>query len=101
MSWQDLNTIKEKGELGIDTTNNKNYQVTAEDSTKNSSVQVLHITRKLDTGDLQDVPITVSHFAACILYHIVTVVSLKKLSYHVSNCFLETQFFSFLISLLF
>lgn len=52
----DLNTIKKKGELGIDTDNN--YGITAGDSKKNSSVQVLHITRKLDTGDPQDVPIT-------------------------------------------
>lgn len=52
----DLNTIKKKGELGIDT--NNNYRVTAEDSNKNSSVQMLQITRKLDTGDPQDVPIT-------------------------------------------
>ena len=39
------------------------YQVTAENSTENSSVQVLHITRKLDTGDPQDVPITVGYLS--------------------------------------
>lgn len=80
MSWQDLNTIKKKGELGIDTDNN--YGITAGDSNKNSSVQVLHITRKLDTGDPQDVPITVSHFTACIMF-VPTVVGLKKYPYHV------------------
>lgn len=76
VSWQDLNTIKKKGELAIDT-NNNNYRITAGDSSKNSSVQVLHITRKLDTGDPQDVPITVSHFTACIIF-VPTVVGLKK-----------------------
>lgn len=52
----DLNTIKTTGNLEIDDKNN--YQVIAENSTENSSLQVIHIKRKLDTGDPQDVPIT-------------------------------------------
>lgn len=63
-SSQDLNTIKKVGVLQKDdNTTRMDYQVTAENSTENSSVQVLHITRKLDTGDPQDVPITVSYLS--------------------------------------
>lgn len=51
----DLNTIKADGELQVDDNSTRvDYHVTK--SPENSTV--LHITRKLDTGDAQDVPIT-------------------------------------------
>lgn len=89
VSWQDLNTIKKKGELGIDTDNN--YGITAGDSNKNSSVQVLHITRKLDTGDPQDVPITVSQFYC--MYNFCTNSRWSKEVSLSCICFLDTLFF--------
>ena len=59
---QDLNTMSTHGELAEDdNTTRMDYQVTGKNYTENSTAQVLHIIRKLDTGDPQDVPITVSY----------------------------------------
>lgn len=51
-----------------DNTTRMDYQVTGGNSTENSTAQVLHIIRKLDTGDPQDVNITVSFLTVCSVY---------------------------------
>lgn len=54
----DLNTMKTQELVEDDNTTRMDYQVTGGNSTENSTAQVLHIIRKLDTGDPQDVNIT-------------------------------------------
>ena len=59
--FQDANTMEKPGELEKDENSTLDYQVTLDQTTTNKSRGlVLKITRKLETGDPQDVPITVS-----------------------------------------
>ena len=58
---RDANTMEQPGELEKDENSTLDYQVTLDQTTTNKSRGlVLKITRKLETGDPQDVPITVS-----------------------------------------
>ena len=63
-SSQDLNTI-DTGKLQPDGNSTElDYHVTVEHFAENSSdIKVLRMTRKLDTGDPLDVPITVSYLS--------------------------------------
>lgn len=62
-SSQDLNTI-DTGKLQPDGNSTPlDYNVTVVHFAENSSDKVLRITRKLDTGDPLDVPITVSYLS--------------------------------------